>query len=280
MIEVTFFSLLCMQAKHIYSSDTSHIVYIGLHVIYVIAGCYWSLNCHPGILRLTTDMDGLDLWATFLVLLTIWTEGHVAHLPPGIKKCTGGSQAVDYGLLGIPPGEYRNKVVMVVNVATYWGKNDLRPLPALHAAWCGWTQFLYSCHTCIDSSSTYSAFHSRSPTRAVYACSTWPDYCYSIQIHGSPSIVSIAFMALLRWNRKYAQGLGGKRLFEGNGRDTGRWIVSDSSGQWVKLTWVSGWVITGLQWHAVSRWPMHGELHCIPRVWRTMRAPISTAEKI
>jgi hypothetical protein len=28
-----------------------------------------------------------------------------------------------------------------------------------------------------------------------------------IQIHGSPSIVSIAFMALLRSNRKYARGI-------------------------------------------------------------------------
>jgi hypothetical protein len=85
-------------------------------------------------------------------------------------------------------------------------------------------------------SSTYSAFRSRSPTWAVtgffimilvnlvykrtsrrrqvdeisvsywvYVCSTWPDYCYFIQIHGPPSImsiVSIAFMALLRSNRK------------------------------------------------------------------------------
>jgi hypothetical protein len=58
-------------------------------------------------------------------------------------------------------------------------------------------------------------------------------YCYSIQIHGSPSIVSIAFMALYvqtesntaRW-QLCARGIGGKRLFEGNGRDT-RWIVSD-----------------------------------------------------
>jgi hypothetical protein len=78
-----------------------------------------------------------------------------------------------------------------------------------------------------------------------YACSTWPDYCYSIQIHGSPSIVSIAFMALLRWNRKYAREIGGKRLFEGNGRDT-RWIVSDfvramNEANRVKLARVSGW---------------------------------------
>jgi hypothetical protein len=42
-------------------------------------------------------------------------------------------------------------------------------------------------------------------------------------------------MALLRWNRKYARGIGGKRLFEGNGRDT-RWIVSDFSWQWMRLT--------------------------------------------
>jgi hypothetical protein len=63
-------------------------------------------------------------------------------------------------------------------------------------------------------------------------------------MHGSPSIVSIAFMALLRWNRKYAQGIGGKRLFEGTGRDT-RWIVSDfvramNEANRVKLAWVSG----------------------------------------
>jgi hypothetical protein len=51
-------------------------------------------------------------------------------------------------------------------------------------------------------------------------------------------------MVLLRWNRKYAQGIGGKRLFEGNGRDT-RWIVSDfvrsmNEANRVKLAWVSG----------------------------------------
>jgi hypothetical protein len=84
---------------------------------------------------------------------------------------------------------------------------------------------------------------------SVYACSTWPDYCYSIQIYGSPSIISIAFMALLRWNRKYVRGIGGKRLFEGNGRDT-RWIVSDfvramNEANRVKLAWVSGWVGPG-----------------------------------
>jgi hypothetical protein len=81
----------------------------------------------------------------------------------------------------------------------------------------------------------------------VYACSTCPDYCYSIQIHGSPSIVSIAFMALLRWNRKYARGIGGKR-----GQDS-RWIVSDfvramNEANRVKLAWVSGWLIKATNW--------------------------------
>jgi hypothetical protein len=52
-------------------------------------------------------------------------------------------------------------------------------------------------------------------------------------------------MALLRWNWKYARGIGGKRLFEGNGRDT-RWIVSDfvralNETTEVKMAWVSGW---------------------------------------
>jgi hypothetical protein len=59
------------------------------------------------------------------------------------------------------------------------------------------------------------------------------------------SIVSIAFMALLRWNRKHARGIGGKRLFDGNGRDI-RWIVSDFVRAYeateVKMAWVSGCV--------------------------------------
>jgi hypothetical protein len=55
---------------------------------------------------------------------------------------------------------------------------------------------------------------------------TCHDYCYSIQIHGSPSIVSIAFMALLRSNRKYARGIGGKRLFEGNSRYTKKYPLN------------------------------------------------------
>jgi hypothetical protein len=40
-------------------------------------------------------------------------------------------------------------------------------------------------------------------------------------------------MTLLRWNRKYARGIGGKRLFEGNGQDT-RWIVSDVEWNWLE----------------------------------------------
>jgi hypothetical protein len=72
-----------------------------------------------------------------------------------------------------------------------------------------------------------------------------------MQIHGSPSIVSIAFMACYiqtesntaRWQVR-ARGIGGKRLFEGNGRDT-RWIVSDfvralNEATEVKMAWVSG----------------------------------------
>jgi hypothetical protein len=33
-------------------------------------------------------------------------------------------------------------------------------------------------------------------------------------------------MALLRWNRKYARGIGGNRLFEGNGRDTKKYPLN------------------------------------------------------
>jgi hypothetical protein len=46
-------------------------------------------------------------------------------------------------------------------------------------------------------------------------------------------------------NTLCARGIGGKQLFEGNGRDT-RWIVSDfvralNEATEVKMAWVSGW---------------------------------------
>jgi hypothetical protein len=55
----------------------------------------------------------------------------------------------------------------------------------------------------------------------------------------------------LRWNRKCARGIGGKRLFEENGRVT-RWIVSDfvramNEANRVKLARVSGWATSGVQ---------------------------------
>jgi hypothetical protein len=51
-----------------------------------------------------------------------------------------------------------------------------------------------------------------------------------------------------RW-QLCARGIGGKRLFELNGRDT-RWIVSDfvralNEATEVKMAWVSGWLIMG-----------------------------------
>jgi hypothetical protein len=68
-------------------------------------------------------------------------------------------------------------------------------------------------------------------------------------------------MALLRWNRKYSRGIGGKRLFEGTGRDT-RWIVSDffremNEANRVKLAWVSGWSNGEL-----DRSILHNCVHC------------------
>jgi hypothetical protein len=65
-------------------------------------------------------------------------------------------------------------------------------------------------------------------------------YCYSIQIHVQMSIVSIAFMALLRSNWKYARGIGGKRLFTRERPVYYKKVPAElcriSSGQWMRLT--------------------------------------------